>query len=153
MTFQRDACLRSRFETFDMLTIDNNRKRMPYRVPEDYFRRLEARLEDIPHRGVKVSMVEKLKPYLALAAAFLIIVTGGTALLRLTAGYGSGGDLSAMEELTLADLVPVTDPELIYRTSGYFDDASGDGLAAYLIDSGTTLDYIEYYETEHEDNK
>ncbi len=136
-----------------MLTIDNNRNRMPYRVPEDYFRKLEARLEDIPHNRVKVSMAEKLKPYLALAAAFLIIVTGGTALLRLTAGYGSGKDLSAMEEITLADLVPVTDPELIYRASDYSDDTSGEGLAAYLIDSGTTLNDIEYYETEHEDKK
>lgn len=51
---------------------------MPYVVPEGYFSELEERLGAIPRRNVAVSRFDKLKPYVALAAAFLIIVTCGT---------------------------------------------------------------------------
>ena len=64
-------------------------RKMPYVVPEGYFSELEERLGAIPRRNVAVSRFDKLKPFVALAAAFLIIVTCGTALLRFTSGQAA----------------------------------------------------------------
>lgn len=117
---------------------------MPYVVPEGYFSELEERLGDIPRRNVAVSRFDKLKPYVALAAAFLIIVTCGTALLRFTSGPAADSNLSMLDEIALADLIPVTDPYMIYTAKE--NDETQDALASYLIDSGITLDHIGYYE-------
>lgn len=116
---------------------------MPYVVPEGYFSELEERLGAIPRRNVAVSRFDKVKPYVALAAAFLIIVTCGTALLRFTSGQAADSNLSMFDEIALADLIPVTDPYMIYTAKE--NDETQDAFASYLIDSGITLDYI-YYE-------
>lgn len=116
---------------------------MPYVVPEGYFSELEERLGAIPRRNVAVSRFDKLKPYVALAAAFLIIVTCGTALLRFTSGHAVDSNLSMFDEIALADLIPVTDPYMIYTAK---ENETQDAFASYLIDSGITLDYIGYYE-------
>ena len=117
---------------------------MPYVVPEGYFSELEERLGAIPRRNVAVSRFDKLKPYVALAAAFLIIVTCGTVLLRFTSGQAADSNLSMFDEIALADLIPVTDPYMIYTAKE--NDETQDAFASYLIDSGITLDYIGYYE-------
>ena len=81
---------------------------------------------------------------MALAAAFLIIVTCGTALLRFVSGRAADSNLSMFDEIALADLIPVTDPYMIYTAKE--NGETQDAFASYLIDSGITLDYIGYYE-------
>ena len=117
------------------------------RVPDGYFDDLKNRLDAIPYEESKMTRWDKVKPYVALAASFVILVTGGTALLRYAAGYMSAGEDTTLDRMQLADLVPVTDPYVIYdREDADTDGVSQDDIAAYLIDSGTTLEHIEYYE-------
>ena len=117
---------------------------MPYVVPEGYFSELEERLGAIPRRNVAVSRFDKLKPYVALAAAFLIIVTCGTALLRFTSGQAADSNLSMFDEIALAFFFNDTATTEIYTAKE--NDETQDAFASYLIDSGITLDYIGYYE-------
>lgn len=129
-----------------MLGSEEKGNKMPYIVPEGYFQELEERLDAIPRMEARVSRYDRMKPYLALAAAFLFIVTGGTALLRLSAGRVGNSELSLADEMTLADMVPVTEPDMIYMSGDAGDGALREDITSYLIDSGTTLDYISYYE-------
>ena len=131
------------------MKIDDMNSRMPFKVPDGYFADLKERLEAIPagQESKELAGWQRLKPYVALAASFLVMVTGGTALLRSTAG--STEEVSSYERFQMADLLPVTDPYLMY--DGYepadsSEDISSDDIASYLIDSGTTLEHIEYYE-------
>lgn len=130
------------------MTSDNEMRNNPYRVPENYFPALKARLEAIPQKESGQSGWNSMKPYLALAASFLILVTGGTAVLRYSGVLSETDEGTSYEKIQMADLLPVTDPYLIY--GGYQQDSgdgiSGDDIAEYLIDSGTTLEHIEYYE-------
>ncbi|MGM9740999.1 MAG: hypothetical protein ACI3ZP_10390 [Candidatus Cryptobacteroides sp.] len=115
-----------------------------YSVPDGYFDSLEERLSRIPamssdrQRGAFSGM----KPYLSLAASFLIIFAVGTVVLRLSS-QAPEEDLSYLERIRLADLVPVTDPGLLYLQDG--EEAEYDELEQYLIESGTTLEQLEYY--------
>lgn len=67
-----------------MNDILNNRaselKVRPYSVPEGYFDVLEGNLKHPASR--KSGFMEKVTPYMALAASFIIIVTAGTFLLK-----------------------------------------------------------------------
>ncbi|MCI6327209.1 MAG: hypothetical protein MR793_00865 [Bacteroidales bacterium] len=115
-----------------------------YSVPDGYFDRLEERLVRIPSmssdrgRGTFSGM----KPYLSLAASFLFIFAVGTMVLKLASGTPEE-DLTYLERIRLADLVPVTDPGLLYLQDG--EDTEYDELEQYLIESGTTLEQLEYY--------
>ena len=130
------------------MTSDNEMRNNPYRVPENYFPELKARLEAIPQGRAGQSGWSGMKPYLALAASFLILVTGGTAVLKYSGALPESDSETSYEKIQMADLLPVTDPYLIYggyqQDSG--EDISGSDIAEYLIDSGTTLEHIEYYE-------
>ena len=53
-------------------------------VPKGYFDNLKDRLSQIPVQQ-RVSLWEKVRPYVALAACFAISVTAGTFLLNRTA--------------------------------------------------------------------
>ena len=63
-------------------------------------------------------------------------------VLKFSARDGSE-DLPALERMRLADLVPVTDPDLIYLADD--EEVEYDALEQYLIESGTTLEQLEYY--------
>lgn len=117
---------------------------MPYKVPEGYFGNLQARLSEIPSGSRVPSRMDVLKPYLAMAAAFALIITAGTAVLRHTAGDSGAEEISALDMIRLADLVPATDPELLYTPAQAETGISDTDLSDYLINSGVTLDYIEY---------
>lgn len=122
---------------------------MPYTVPDGYFAELKGRLDAIPHEEARLPFSDKIKPYAVLVASFVILVTCETALLRYAAGYLSPDDGGTMEKIQLADLVPVTDPDMIYGEKTVdAEDITHEDIAAYLIDSGTTLEHIEYYENE-----
>lgn len=89
--------------------------------------------------------MEVLKPYLAMAASFALIIAGGTAVLRKTSGL-RGDELSVLDMIRIADLVPATEPDMLYSAVTEDNSVSDEDMAGYLIDSGTTLDYIEYCE-------
>lgn len=130
-----------------MMTLKDHN--MPYTVPDGYFTELKDRLDAIPREEVRVAFRDRVRPYAVLVASFVILVTCGTALLRYAAGYLSDDDGSAMEKIQLADLVPVTDPDMIYGEKDVdAEPVTHEDIAAYLIDSGTTLEHIEYYENE-----
>ena len=120
-------------------------KTNPYNTPEGYFEHLEIKLSAIPEQMSGVSTMDRLRPYIALAAAFLFIVTCGTALLRRTAVTREDQEISTLDKIQLADMVPVTEPDLIYQTTETEELTTAD-ITAYLIYSGTTLEHIEYYE-------
>lgn len=124
------------------MTDGKNNRKMPYAVPEGYFTQLVSRLDEIPYAAKAPSAWDKVKPYIAMAAAFAIIISGGTAVLKKTASPHT--DVSTLEMMQLADLVPVTDPYMIYVKTNP-EDISEKEIAEYLIDSGTSLEHIEYY--------
>lgn len=115
-----------------------------YSVPDGYFGRLEAKLSRIPEMssGRRGGAFSGMMPYLSLAASFLIIFAAGTLVLKLSSPAKSE-DLSYLEKMVLADLVPVTDPGLIYLPEE--DEEEYDEMEQYLIESGTTLEQLEYY--------
>ncbi len=117
---------------------------MPYKVPEGYFGNLQARLSEIPSGSRAPSRMDVLKPYLALAAAFALIITGGTAVLRYTAGDPGAEEISALDMIRLADLVPATDPDLLFTPAQAETEVSDSDISEYLINAGVPLDYIEY---------
>ena len=113
-----------------------------YSVPDGYFAGLEERLARIPS-GRQVSggngLVRRAGPYIALAASFLLIFAAGTAVLRLTPGRLETQSGISFENLQLADLLPVTSPDIIEHS------VSDDDITEYLIESGTTIEQLEYY--------
>ncbi|MGN1232039.1 MAG: hypothetical protein ACI4UJ_01160 [Candidatus Cryptobacteroides sp.] len=115
-----------------------------YSVPDGYFDRLEERLSRIPamSSGREGGAFSGMKPYLSLAASFLIIFAVGTMVLKLTSSTPEE-DLTYLERIRLADLVPVTDPGLLYLQAD--EEAEYDEFEQYLIESGTTLEQLEYY--------
>lgn len=118
-------------------------KKTPFRVPERYFEGLQDRLSAIPSDEAVPSGSGVLKPCLAMAAAFAMIIAAGTAVFRSTAG-DSYGDMSTLDMMRIADLVPVTEPDYMYVQARENIGISENDITEYLIDSGTTLDYIEY---------
>ncbi len=137
-------------ENKDILQDDRLRK-LPFDVPQGYFEGLKDRLGAIPEKGTDLpapllaapSAWVRFRPYLAMAAAFLIMVTAGTALLRKTVGDQVG--ISEYEHLKYADLIPVTDPYSIFAEAEDSDSSvSDDDIVAYLINTGTSLERIGY---------
>lgn len=133
----------------------------PYKVPDGYFDNLRARLDSIPsaQRGVEADTPEtvvvmpslwtRVRPYIAMAAAFLILVTAGTAILKTTSGRITVSD---EEYIQLASLLPVTDPYAIYYDDYAEDDElSGEDIVNYLIETGVSLEQLAY-STSYEEN-
>ncbi len=135
-----------------MLTNKMDKQKIQYSVPEGYFDELQERLERIPtaqNDGQTYSRWSRVKPYLALAAAFTMILTVGTAVLKITAEKVVDSKISEYEQIQMADLIPVTEPYLVYLKGDNESDISEADIAAYLIDSGTSLEHINYYEYEN----
>lgn len=122
-----------------------------YSVPDGYFDRLEDKLAAIPSeyrsRQASDSAFERIRPYLALAASFFLIVAGGSAVIRMSLSRDLDSELSVFERMQLADIVPVTYQDMIYGFEDGYDPESKyeDGIAECLIENGTTLEQIEYY--------
>lgn len=120
-----------------------------YNVPEGYFDGLQERLMEIParhpHTGMPGEAVHSLRPYIALAASFLIILAAGTAVLRLTVKEDQ--PLTVLERIQLADLMPVTSPDILLGMEDMemHKELSKNDITDYLIESGTTLEQLEYY--------
>ena len=129
--------------------MDKEKINRMYNVPEGYFGDLQDRLMEIPSRHPHPRMsgeaMHSLRPYIALAASFLIILAAGTAVLRLTTKEDQ--PLTVLERIQLADLMPVTSPDILrgMEDMEMHKELSKNDITDYLIESGTTLEQLEYY--------
>ena len=64
----------------DILAGRTDLKEMPYSVPERYFEDFRSQMK--PTSAKENSLYMRLAPYMAMAAMFILLVTGGTFLLR-----------------------------------------------------------------------
>ena len=122
-------------------------KNMPYIVPEGYFDRLEDRVR--PWERPARRPVKKAVPYIAAAAVAAVIATGISLMPSgQTESYYPDIEAVYMEYL-YSDLIPATDPELLFYDEGYTDSRSeasdaytvgDDELVDYLIESGATIE-------------
>lgn len=107
-------------------------------VPKGYFDNLKDRLSQIPGQQ-RVSLWEKVRPYVALAACFAISVTAGTFLLNRTAPQAE----SYYDYLAAADMIPVTDPfDILNVTDSSEEELSSSEIVDYLIETGFTEDQL-----------
>lgn len=128
-----------------------NKNSNMYNVPEGYFEQLQGRLVRIPaeqEQPVKVvPLFTRLKPYMALAASFVMAFCVGNFILGRSTKPVS--DEITFEDICYADLIPVTNPYMIYEDSPYAayglqETATEDDILEYLISTGASVDYIAY---------
>lgn len=128
-----------------------NRNSNIFSVPEGYFEQLRSRLETIPAQQSEpaevITLWSRLRPYAALAACFVIAFSVGSFILGRTAVPVQ--DELSFQDICYADLVPVTNPYIIYDDSPYLYEeeqisATEDDIVEYLISSGASVDYIAY---------
>lgn len=120
--------------------IFNGAGKAAFKVPEGYFVGLNARLDAIPALGRTVSPMQRMKPYLALAACFLGILLVGNAILSSTADKSSANDL--YNEFAYARLIQSA--EYLQADGTEQDTISDEDVVNYLIDSGASAELIEY---------
>jgi len=125
----------------------------PYKVPQGYFEDLGKRLSAIPSEepassaeeesSYSVTIWDRLKPILAIAAAFLVMVSLGTAVLRSTASRPSVETDEIVAGYTY--LTPYTDPDAIYSEDYNVSEGPTDeDIVEYLISTGISSEHIEY---------
>lgn len=118
-----------------------------YNVPDGYFASLEDRLGEIPRQ--EAGTWQRVRPYLALAAAFAAVVTIGTAILRLTASPATD---DWADDFAIAQLQPATAPDALFDSSlaeSLAPTVTYDDIAQYLIETGVTIEELEDYETDY----
>ncbi|MBQ9185172.1 MAG: hypothetical protein IJ151_04805 [Bacteroidales bacterium] len=126
-------------------------KQNPHITPEGYFSDLKSRLHNIPDVQEMPSAWQRVKPHLAMAAAFLAIVTAGTAILRNTAGNPALSTTDVYSQYELAQLVRTPSPYL-YDEDTYEEEVSEpteEELIEYLISTGVTIENFEADENEN----
>ena len=130
---------------------DAGMRKMPCSVPEGYFENLQARLSTIPSEhpitlDVRPALWGRIRPYVALAAAFIFMVVAGTGILKLsTKGLNAQDDID--ELYSYAGYVLMTDPYAFYDE----DESSSpteDDIAEYLLNTGVPIEHIYYYGNE-----
>lgn len=115
-------------------------RKMTYNVPEGYFEELKTRLNGIPEQRAISRPMQRIAPYLALAASFVGIMIAGTAVLRGTAGQAADEYYSEMayaalsKAIEIEEYAPTEEPEAI----------SDEDVVNYLIASGASTEMIEY---------
>ena len=107
----------------------------------------KAHLEEIPGKEVEVSTWQKSRPYLVMAACFLLSLIVGTGILKMTTGQSVSDADQFYYDLGYADLIPVTyaDPSL-YENEGAAELSSED-IEDYLIATGVSVNRLAYSET------
>lgn len=129
-------------------------ERMPYNVPVGYFEDLRARLSVIPAQHplqatapvVRPALWTRLRPYIALAAAFVFMVVAGTGILKLsTKGLNSVDESDDL--YSYAGYVLRTDPYAFYEEEETLSLTDED-IAEYLLNTGVSVEHIYYYGNE-----
>ena len=116
--------------------IFNGTGKAAFKVPEGYFEELKARLDTIPAMNQTISPMQRMKPYLALAACFLAILMIGNAILSGTAEKGAASEFAYISLLQTN--------EYLHADGAEQDTISNEDVVNYLIDSGTSAELIEY---------
>ena len=121
----------------DILKQDGNLKEMPFSLPEGYMESLRKELKTIPQRNTKkISIFNRILPYISLAAAFAMIVTIGGFILEKTTQQ----DLSYEDYIVFSDDMTNT---LLYDTDELYADAlSDDDIIEYLIYTGVEIEEL-----------
>lgn len=121
----------------DILKQDGNLKEMPFSLPEGYMESLRKELKTIPQRNTKkISIFNRIIPYISLAAAFAMIVTIGGFILEKTTQQ----DLSYEDYIVFSDDMTNT---LLYDTDELYADAlSDDDIIEYLIYTGVEIEEL-----------
>ena len=120
--------------------IFNGSGKAGFKVPEGYFEGLKARLNRIPEQRAELGPVQRIKPYLALAASFAAILIAGNVVLRSTAERILSDDF--YEELGYVSLLQAD--EYLQSDTARQDTISDEDVINYLIDSGVSTELIEY---------
>ncbi|MBR5175685.1 MAG: hypothetical protein IKW89_07105 [Bacteroidales bacterium] len=113
-------------------------------VPDGYFDGLKSRLGSISSAKVSSPGVwAGMRPYLALAASFAAIVLIGNAILRDTAKSQPADPFYGEE--TYADIISITNPEILYNTTEFdLEELSDEDIINYLIESGVRTEHFAY---------
>lgn len=113
-------------------------------VPEGYFEELKARLNDIPERMATPGPMQRMRPYLALAASFAAILIVGNVVLRSTTDRKAvtGDEYNEMAYAALSQAIQVE--EYIPSEIEVRDTITDEDVINYLIDSGASAEMIEY---------
>ena len=121
----------------DILAGRTDLKEMPYSVPERYFEDFRSQMK--PTSAKENSLYMRLAPYMAMAAMFILLVTGGTFLLR---------HATPEEEFTQEDFILFSDNltnTIYFDTTEHIADAeiADEEIIEYLIYSGISAEEIE----------
>lgn len=121
----------------DILTESAELKKMPFRVPDNYFdgvgKSVRSRLA--ARRPLKTSLTRRILPYVSAAAVLAVVMTGAI-LIRMENRYSLLKEMDSFYRT--ADLIPVTDPASIYFSS-YEEDSDGlseEDIINYLVYTG-----------------
>lgn len=127
---------------------------MPYNVPDGYFENLQARLSVIPAEHPLEEVCEhrpalwtRLRPYLALAAAFIFMVVAGTGILKLSTKSLNSTLDSSYDLYSYASDILRTDPYVFYDSAEY-ESPTDEDIAEYLLNTGVPVEHIYYYGNE-----
>jgi len=127
-----------------------NKNRM-YDVPSGYFENLQTRLSAIPAMDAEVvnhvTIWTKVRPVIALAASFAILLTCGTLILSKTAGRVMSNDNEFIEYAYA--MTPLTEPYSIYDASlaeSLYTGVSEEDIVNYLIETGVSINQLGYVE-------
>lgn len=120
--------------------IFNESGKAGFKVPEGYLEGLKSRLESIPERRVTLGPVQRMKPYLALAASFAAILIAGNVVLRSTTEMNPADDF--YEEFGYVSLLQAD--EYLQSDTARQETISEEDVINYLIDSGASAELIEF---------
>ena len=119
----------------------------PYITPPGYFDSLKMRLGEIPEREIvsreRSGRWSRFTPYLALVGVFAVAIIAGRLFLHSPSPVLDDDGSVTWETLHYADLSPFTDPDAIFDdTEVATSETSEDDIINYLIDTGTSLEWI-----------
>ncbi len=114
-------------------------RKMPYSVPEGYFEGLKScvRTGETNLPTETRSFWSRMAPYASMAAAFAIIATAGTAILR---NVTESSDMTYEDYIVHSEIMIVNEEE----TEDVYPEADTQDIVEYLIHSGITAELIEF---------
>ena len=114
-------------------------RKMPFRVPEGYFEGLQdsLRIDETHAPGEARSFLGRMAPYASMAAAFAIMVTAGTAILK---NVTEKSDMTYEDYIVHSEIMIIDEEE----TEDTYQEADAQDIVEYLIHSGITAELIEF---------
>lgn len=119
--------------------IFNSKRKEAFDVPDGYFEGLKTRLGRITGQKAVPGPVQRMMPYLALAACFVSLLVVGNIVLRNTA---SGSEEELYDKYYYISMLQAD--EYLHQDTLRHDTISEEDVINYLIDSGAPSEMIEY---------